>query len=200
MIQNNGFEALAVRANLRSNEEAMKLIQQTKDHFGSIDVLINNAGGSFAAPSEEITPNGWNAIIETNLNTNFFCSKEVCKVMRNQKQGGKIINMSLIAGFLPDVHHAPYSVAKAGLNLLNQTLVVEWAKYNITVNGIAPGFIETEGLKLQGQTNTDSIPLKRLGKKKNVFGTALFLVSYLRNYITGETIRVDGGMRGAMRM
>jgi NAD(P)-dependent dehydrogenase (short-subunit alcohol dehydrogenase family) len=200
IIQKKGYEALAFQANLRSHEEAVKMVEQTKAHFGRIDVLINNAGGSFTAPAEDITPNGWNAIIETNLNTAFFCSKEVCKVMRDQSQGGKIINMSSVAGFLPDVHHAPYSAAKAGLNLLTETLAVEWAKYNITVNAIAPGFIETEGLKLQGHTDTAAIPLRRFGQTNDVFGAALFLVSDLSNYITGETIRVDGGMRGAMRM
>jgi NAD(P)-dependent dehydrogenase (short-subunit alcohol dehydrogenase family) len=198
-LKEKGYNPYAVQANLRNYDEVVEMVNKVNEKYGKIDVLINNAGGSFSAPAEEITPNGWRAVLETNLNTTFFCSKEVFRIMKEQEQGGRIINISSIAGFLPDVDHAHYSAAKAGINKLTETLAVEWARYNILVNGIAPGFIETRGLQSQGALSIEGVPLKRVGQTSDVFGAALFLVSNLSNYITGETIRVDGGMRGALR-
>lgn len=200
IIKSKGYEPpLSIQANLRDYDEVAKMINKVHETFGKIDVLINNAGGSFSAPAEEISINGWNAVLETNLSAVFYCSKEAFKIMRNQPHGGKIINISSIAGFLPDVTYAPYSAAKGGLNLLTQTLAVEWAKYNILVNGIAPGYIDTKASINQGSGDTNEIALGRRGKPEDLFGVALLLVSELSNYITGETIRVDGGVLGAMR-
>ncbi|MBD1380994.1 SDR family NAD(P)-dependent oxidoreductase [Metabacillus arenae] len=200
IIKSRGCEPpLAIQANLRKYENVENLINKTYEQYGKIDVLINNAGGSFSAPAEEISANGWNAVIETNLSSVFYCSKAAFNIMRNQQHGGKIINISSVAAFLPDVHYSPYSAAKGGLNLLTETLAVEWAKYNILVNGIAPGFIDTKASINQGSGDTNEIALRRRGKPEDLFGAALLLVSDLSNYITGETIRVDGGLRGALR-
>jgi 3-oxoacyl-[acyl-carrier protein] reductase len=201
IIRDKGLEEpLAIQANIRKYEDVENLINKTYEHYGNIDVLINNAGGSFTAPAEEISPNGWNAVIETNLNAAFYCSKAAFNIMRNQPNGGKIINISSVAGFLPDVHYSPYSAAKAGLNKLTETLAVEWAKYNISVNGIAPGYIDTSASIQQGSGDIKEVALGRRGKPKDLFGVALLLASDYSNYIIGETIRVDGGLRGAMRL
>lgn len=199
LIEQAGQPAISFQADLKNYDEAAQLIAYAHQHYGKIDVLINNAGGAFPAPAENISANGWRTVIEMNLNSTFFCSKEVFKIMKEQPNGGKIINMSSIAGFLPDVDHVHYSTAKAGLIRMTETLAVEWAKYGITVNCIAPGFVQTEGLALQGESKSDNIPMGRLATPYDVFGAALFFVSDLSNYITAETIRVDGGMRGALR-
>ncbi|MEH7255033.1 SDR family oxidoreductase, partial [Neobacillus niacini] len=157
------------------------------------------AGGSFAAPAEEISSNAFNAIVETNLGIAFYCSSAALKIMKNQPHGGKIINISSTAGYYPNVTRAPYSAAKSGLNILTQALAVEWAPYNVTVNGLAPGYIDTSKSISLGSGDTKEIALGRRGKPEDLFGAAMFLVSEYSNYITGETIRVDGGILGAMR-
>ena len=200
-IKSLGRHSLAVATDVRIPEQVDNLVKQTVDRFGKIDILVNNAGANFRCLVEDMTPNGWDTIINTNLKGTFLCSQAVGKVMIQQKKG-KIINIASISGIDGSVRGAHYGASKAAIINFTKSLAMEWAQYNINVNAIAPGRIETEWLK----ANTDpevleelikAIPLKRLGQPEDVAYTVLFLTSEASSYITGETIVVRGGPTSA---
>ena len=196
-----GRQSLAVVTDVRMPEQVDDLIKQTVDRFGRIDILVNNAGGSFESPVEEMSPNGWDTIININLKGTFLCCRAAGKLMIQQKHG-KIINISSVAGVNGSPKMAHYGAAKAGIINLTKSLASAWAQYNINVNCIAPGPIETEGLKAAyGITSEDlaerakAIPLGRYGQPKDIAHTAIFLASEASSFQTGETIIVSGGPR-----
>ena len=198
-IKSLGRHSLAVATDVRIPEEVDNLVKQTVDRFGRIDILVNNAGGSFVCLVEEMTPNGWDTIININLKGTFLCSQAAGKVMIQQKKG-KIINIASADGINGSPRMAHYGAAKAGIINFTKSLAVEWAQYNINVNSIAPGPIETEAADTLGrltpeerQEQTKAIPLKRRGRPQDVAYAALFLASEASSYITGETIVVQGG-------
>lgn len=198
-IKSLGRHSLAVATDVRVPEQVDNLVKQTVDRFGRVDILVNNAGANFRCLVEDMTPNGWDTIINSNLKGTFLCSQAVGKVMIQQKSG-KIINIASINGIDGSPGGAHYGASKAGIINFTKSLAVEWAQYNINVNAIAPGPIGTEWVK----ANTDpevleerrkAIPLKRLGRPEDVAYTVLFLASEASSYITGETIVVRGGPR-----
>lgn len=164
----------------------------------SIDVLINNAGINIAKPAIEITEHDWNAVLDTNLKGLFFLSKEIGKAMIAQKQG-KIINIASQMAFVGFFNRASYCSSKGGVVQLTKALAVEWAQHGIRVNAIAPTFIETALTnkmfenEIFKQDVLARIPLGSLSKPKDVTDATVFLASDFSNFITGETIKVDGG-------
>ena len=193
-----GRESLAIVTDVRVPEQVDNLVKQTVDKFGKLDIMVNNAGASFLVKTEELSPNGWDTIININLKGTFLCSVAAAKIMIPQK-GGKIINISSVAGINGSPRMSHYGAAKAGIINFTKTLSVEWAPYNINVNCIAPGFIETEGLRAQMVLTGESLgdtagktPLQLPGQPEEVAYCALFLASEASNHTSGETFVIRG--------
>ena len=193
-----GRQSLAVATDVRIPEQVDNLVKQTVDEFGKIDILVNNAGASFLCPVEEMTPNGWDTIININLKGTFLCCRAVGKVMIEQK-GGKIINIASVAGIDGSPQMAHYGAAKAGVIGLTKSLAQAWAQYNINVNTIAPGLIETEGVKAQMKITPEvlaermkEVRVKKPGQPEDIAFTAVFLAAETSGFITGETFPVRG--------
>lgn len=193
-----GRQSLAIATDVRIPEQVDNLVKQTVDRFGRIDILINNAGASFMCAAEEMTPNGWDTIVNINLKGTFLCCRAVGKVMIQQKKG-KIINFASTAGVNGSPRMAHYGAAKAGVINFTKSLAMEWAQHNINVNCIVPGLIETAGVKAQMQLSAEALEerkkmplLDRLGRTEDIAYTAIFLASEASRFITGETIIVRG--------
>ena len=188
-----GRESLAVATDICVPEQVDNMVKQTVDKFGRIDILVNNAGGSLTFKKvEELSPNDWNATITLNLTGTFLCSVAAGKVMIEQK-GGKIINISSVAGIKVDPRLAPYGAAKAGVINLTKSLATGWAKHNINVNCIAPGLTSTEKIRRRGWLPPDKYddgtpvpPLKLVHGPEHVADLAVFLASAASDHITGE--------------
>jgi len=201
-IKSMGRESLAIATDIRVPEQVDNLIKQTVDRFGKLDILVNNAGASFIVKTEELSPNGWDTIININLKGTFLCSVAAAKVMIPQKSG-KIINISSVAGINGSPSMSHYGAAKAGVINFTKTLAVEWAPHNINVNCIAPGMIETEGVRTQGVLTDNAVgdtagrtPLQLPGQPEDIAYCALFLASEASDHISGETMVVKGVSRG----
>lgn len=165
---------------------------------GKLDILVNNAGGQFPIPAENLTENGWNTVINNNLNGTWHMTQIMANTFFIPQKSGSIVNIiaNVFRGFPGMVHTG---AARAGVDNFTKTLAVEWSKYKIQINAIAPGIIKSSGLEnyppilLQGIA--DRIPAKRLGTVDEVAGLVAYLCTPLANYITGETIYMDGGQR-----
>ena len=194
-IIRNGGEAIAVQANIANLEDVKKLIDNTLNKFGRIDILVNNAGITRDKLLLRMKLDDWQTIIDLNLTGVFLCTQAVIKTMLKQKNG-RIINVSSIVGEVGNPGQANYSAAKAGILGFTKSVAKEVASRGITVNAIAPGFIETNMTKdLEKENVLQSIPLKRLGTPEEVAGLTRFLaVDPSAAYITGQVINIDGGM------
>lgn len=197
-IKNIGARAIAVKANIADFNEAKTLIDETLTEFGKIDILVNNAGITRDQLLLRMTEDDFDKVIAVNLKGAFNCTKHVARPMLKNKTGGSIINMASVVGLSGNVGQMNYSASKAGLIGMTKTTAKEFAKKNIRANAIAPGFIESDMTKKLSDTVIDAalsnIPMNKLGSAQDVANTALFLASDLSSYITGEVIRVDGGM------
>ena len=195
-----GLDPLTVQVDVRNPEQVHELVERTVKHFGHIDILVNNAAGNFICRAEELSPNGWNAVVGIVLNGTFYCSTEVGRHMIARGAGGSIV--SILANYVwtgsaGTIHSA---AAKAGVMSMTQTLAVEWARHRIRVNAVAPGPIESPGAAKQlwnspdaVQRITEMVPLKRWGRPEEVADAVAFLVSEHAGYITGEILTIDGG-------
>ena len=196
-IQSLGGEALAVQANLSQVSEAEKLIQTTLQTFQRLDVLVNNAGITDDTLMLRMSEDQFDRVIETNLKGVWATCKYALKPLMQNGQG-RIINIASVAGMIGNAGQANYAAAKAGVIGLSKTLAREMASRNITVNVVAPGFIETRMTAGLSPTIKESalgiIPLKRFGQPEDIANMVSFLASNKAQYITGQTIVVDGGM------
>lgn len=188
-------EVIPMTVNIRDLEAIEKLFDDVLQKFGRIDYLVNNGGGQFFTPAEAINEKGWRAVIDTNLNGTWnMCSTAAHKWML--KNGGKIVTIvaDMWRGFPGMVHTG---AARAGIVNMAQTLAVEWATNNIQINCVAPGTIISSGMNNYPPGIVDAawrvIPAKRLGKPEEVAAAVCFLLSPAGDFITGETIKVDGG-------
>lgn len=194
-IKAAGGEALAIATDVRVPEQVDNAVKQAVDTFGRLDIMVNNSGASFMIKTEELTPNGWDVIVNINLKGVFLFSVAAAKVMIPQKSG-RIVNISSTAGLAGSPRMAHYGAAKAGVINFTRTCAVEWAEHNITVNCIAPGMIETEGVRAQevltGEVDTSLPALRRPGAVEDISTLALFLASEEAGHISGETYPVRG--------
>lgn len=185
------------KADVASKEVAGKLIDYAVQSFGSVDVLVNNAGITRDSLLVRMSENDWDDVINTNLKGAFNCLQAAAKIMMKQRYG-RILNMSSVIGLKGNMGQANYAAAKSGLFGLTYTASKELAARNITVNAIAPGFIETDMTQKLSEKNIEKvlelIPLKRLGLPGDVAELAAFLVSDKASYITGQVIGIDGGL------
>jgi NAD(P)-dependent dehydrogenase (short-subunit alcohol dehydrogenase family) len=198
-IERLGGAALAIPVDVRVPEQVDDMVRRTLDHFGSIDILINNAAGNFLCKAEKLSCNGWRAVVDIVLNGTFYCSRAVFEPMRS-RGGGRILNMlaTYATGASPGTVHS--CAAKAGVLAMTRTLAVEWARYNIRVNAVAPGMFPTEGatsrlMPVPGATERAmrAIPAGRVGRPEELTNLAAFLCSDYADYINGESVTVDGG-------
>jgi NAD(P)-dependent dehydrogenase (short-subunit alcohol dehydrogenase family) len=217
-IDGMGKKGRAYPTDVTKPEEVDRMVEKVVAEFGKIDILVNNAGMGLHKPivpletfrlmskdksgvdvGTRISNEEWNRLIELNLSSAFYCVRAVGPHMINQKRG-KVINVSSYTGAKGVAYNLGYTSSKAALIMFTRSLALEWAKYNINVNGIGPGFVHTsltshlfedESFK---QRLENSIPLKRTGTPEEVGLLAVYLSSDASDYITGQTIFIDGGM------
>ncbi|GHH96526.1 3-oxoacyl-[acyl-carrier-protein] reductase [Neobacillus kokaensis] len=192
-----GRDAFAIQCNVSDSGEVTEMVKATIDHFGSLDVLINNAGITKDNLLMRMKEDEWDDVININLKGVFLVTKAVTRQMMKQRKG-RIINIASIVGVSGNPGQANYVAAKAGVIGLTKTTAKELASRNITVNAIAPGFITTDMTdKLPEDVRAEmlkQIPLARLGEPKDIAKAAAFLATDDAAYITGQTIHIDGGM------
>ena len=197
MISAAGGKAIAVKADVAKAEEIARLFEEAQAAFGRIDILVNNAGITRDNLILKMSEEEYDTVLDTNLKGAFLCMKHAAKIMLRQKNG-RIINISSISGIAGNAGQANYCAAKAGLLGLTKSLAKELGSRGITVNAVAPGFIETEMTeKLSEQVKEGmlaQIPLKRAGSVKDIAEAVAFLASERAAYITGQTLSVNGGM------
>lgn len=183
---------------IRQREDLQKLAARIQERHGRLDILVNNAGGQFPSPAEDISEKGWLAVINNNLHGTWNATQTMAQTFFIPQKSGCIVNIIVnIYRGVPGMAHT--GAARAGVDNLTKSLAVEWSKYRIRVNAVAPGIIQSSGLDnyppalLQGLA--DKIPAKRLGSVQEVAWPVVFLASPMAAYITGETLYVDGGSK-----
>jgi len=190
-----------IAMDVREMKDVERMVTETVAKFGAIDYLVNNAAGNFVVHAEDLTENGWNAVIDIVLNGTFFCSQTVGKYWIKEKRQGAILNIVATYAWNAGVGVVHNAAAKAGVLSLTRTLAVEWGrKYGIRSNAIAPGPIERTGgmekLMLSeemAERTRQSVPLQRLGKPEEIANLAYFMLSEDAAYMNGEVVTLDGG-------
>jgi NAD(P)-dependent dehydrogenase (short-subunit alcohol dehydrogenase family) len=193
-----GRRAVFVAADVRQAEQATEVVTKATDRFGRLDVLVNNAGGAPSVPAAEASARFISQVIALNLVAPFYCAQAAYRVMRDQGEGGSIVNIASVSGRRPSPGSAAYGAAKAGLINLTGSLAMEWAP-RVRVNCIVAGMIATEaaddhyggpeGLRAVAAT----VPLGRMGTPADIAGVCLFLASPLASYLSGSAVEADGG-------
>ncbi len=198
-IRKQGYEVTSLIFDVSNSEEVKKAIEDYEKNIGPIDILVNNAGINIRKNFEEFEEADWKKILDINIQGAMIVSQVVAPAMIKRKSG-KIINICSMQSELGRPSIVPYAVSKGGIKMLTKALCAEWGKYNIQVNGIGPGYFETELTKplmedqefdkwLRGRT-----PSGRWGKPEELVGAAVFLASAAGNYVNGHILYVDGGL------
>jgi len=197
LIDSMGKHSIICQANVNDFEQVNRMRDEVVKQFGKIDILVNNAGIVRDKSFVKMTPQMWSEVLSVNLDGAFYCTKVVIEGMLERKYG-RIVNISSVIGRMGSRGQANYAASKAGLIALSQTLAKEFAGKGITVNAVAPGFIETDMLRSVPKEIMDTIlaqiPLGRLGKPSEVAGAVAYLVSEDGDYITGQVIDINGGL------
>ena len=197
LIEEVGGRALLVKADVADAGQVKAMVDKTQKEFGHLDILVNNAGITKDNLIMRMKDEDWDAVLNTNLKGVFNCCRAVARLMLKAR-AGRIVNISSVVGLCGNPGQVNYSAAKAGINGLTRTLAGELGSRNITVNVIAPGFINTEmTAELPPEAKerlSKRIPLGRLGIPEEIAGVVTFLCSPAAEYITGQVITVDGGM------
>ncbi|WP_160722527.1 SDR family NAD(P)-dependent oxidoreductase [Bacillus sp. USDA818B3_A] len=197
-IKADGRNCSYLVADMQNVESVYTMVDQAVERLGGLDILVNNAGVNIPKEALEVTEEDWDQIMNTNLKGLFFCSQRAGKYMIPNGHG-KVINIVSQMAFVGYIKRAAYCSSKGGAVQLTKALAVEWAKHQIKVNAVAPTFVETEMTKAMFDDRDfyedvlNRIPLGQLARPTDVTGAVLFLASDLANFITGETIKVDGG-------
>jgi len=198
-IRQFGGPVIPVQADTAKMEDIENLVDRTLKEFGKIDFLFNNAGIIRRSPSEDFLEKDWDEVININLKGPFFLAQAVARVMISQKRKGKIINTCSLLAVQGGKRVPAYAASKGGLAQVTKSMANDWAKYNILVNGIGPGWVKTELTEPLHQDKqrsieiTSRIPLGRWADPEDLAGAAVFLASDASDYITGQIIFIDGG-------
>jgi len=199
-IEHAGGDAIAVQADVSGEADVQRLIQTAFDAYGSLHVMVNNAGIQSTFPSHKLTLEEWNNIVAVNLTGTFLGCREAIKCMLEHRIAGSVINISSVHQKIPKPQHAHYAASKGGTKLLTETLALEYAAQGIRINTIAPGAIRTpmnEDILAdpsQLQKVVSRIPMGMIGEPEQVAAAAAWLASREAAYVTGVTLFVDGGM------
>lgn len=191
-----GIEVLAQPCDIRKPEEVEAFVDAVLARFGKIDVLVNNAGGQFPSPAQHIAPKGFEAVVRNNLLGTWTMIWTVANKAMIPQKHGRIVNViaQVVRGFPGMIHTG---AARAGVDNLTKTLAVEWAQFGIRVNAVAPGVIKTSGTAQYGdgllEGSRQAIPLKRLGGEEEVSHLIVYLATKQADYVTGQTMLIDGG-------
>lgn len=192
-----GRKALAIKVDVSDTADVEALFANIAEVFGKLDILVNNAGITRDGLLMRMKEADWDAVIDTNLKGAFFCTREAIKLMGKAK-GGSIVNISSVVGEMGNAGQSNYCASKAGLIGFTKSVAREYAKRNITVNAITPGFIETDMTEVLPAAVKDEllkqIPVARFGKPEDIANAVFFLVSGMGTYVTGHVLAVNGGM------
>lgn len=196
-IRKNGTRAMAVQSDSSDFNQSKQMIDAVIKNFGKVDVLVNNAGITRDKALMMMSEEDWRKVIDTNLTGVFNCTRTVIVPMMKQKSGS-VINIASVSGVVGMARQVNYSSSKAGIIGFTKALAKEVARYGITVNAVAPGFIETEMVKALDKKYLEEmlkfVPMGRVGKAEEVAEVVSFLISDAARYITGQVLNVDGGM------
>jgi NAD(P)-dependent dehydrogenase (short-subunit alcohol dehydrogenase family) len=201
-VRSLGRRAFPAVVDVTDEASVQVMVQRVVDEFGRIDILVNSAGIVSLKPTIEFPVDEWQHVLDVNLRGTFLCCKEAAKIMLAQGRG-KIINMSSVRGHQGRANDPAYPASKGAVNLLTKSLAIEWAQRGINVNAIAPTFIRTDlnAFMLDEPATRDwvlsRIPMGRVGQIWDLFGLAVFLASPASDFITGQTIYLDGGWTAA---
>lgn len=188
-------DSIMVAAELSKTAEIDEMFSRVQKTFGELDILINNAATQNPSPVLDLKQEDWDRVLSVNLRAPFLCAQRAGRMMRGNKAGGKIVNISSVHAYDARRYYAHYSAAKGGLETLTKSLALELAQYNIQVNSIVAGAIATELTPLDRQASfLTSIPAGRIGTTKEIAQLVLFLCSNRCDYLTGASITVDGGL------
>jgi len=194
-----GVEVIPVRTDVSQEGDVNRMVKTAVDSFGSLEILVNNAGVASLSPSVDMTLDEWRKVIDINLTGVFLCARAAVREMI-KKNYGKIVNIASIYGAVGDIFHAaPYYASKGAVINLTRALAIEWAQHKINVNAVAPGFFPSE-MTEQIFKNEDAMkhilsrtPIGRIGEPADLKAVLVYLASPASNYVTGQTIFVDGG-------
>ena len=196
-VEAAGSEAVCVRADVANADEVAALFDAAVKAFGTVDILVNNAGITRDGLLMRMKDEDFDAVLATNLRGVYLCTKAASKIMM-KKRSGRIVNMTSVVGLMGNVGQTNYAAAKAGILGFSKSAAKELATRGITVNMVAPGFIETDMTAVLSDKVREqlvgAIPLGRMGEPEDVANAVLFLVSDAAAYITGQVVNVDGGM------
>ena len=196
-IEDVGGEGMYVIANVTLADDVENMVDKVVDKWGRVDILINNAGITRDGLLIRMKEEDWDAVLGVNLKGVFLVTRSVAKLMMKQRSG-KIVNIASVVGVMGNVGQANYSASKGGVIAFTKTVAKELATRGINVNAVAPGFIQTKMTEVLSEDVKkrlmDTIPMRKLGQPKDVANACLFLTSSLADYITGQTLLVDGGM------
>ena len=203
-VRARGRKVLSVPTDVRRRVDVDNLVKRTVEEFGRIDILVNNAGTYVWSPAVEMSERAWDGMFSSNMKSVFLGSRAAARVMMKQGEG-TIINVSSMAGLVPDPGRTAYGAAKAGVINFTRNLAIELAPHNIRVNAIAPGLILTPGIKQEVKETRKKrpgfrtsvvgrVPLRRVGTPEELVGAAIYLASAASAYVTGTTLEVAGGL------
>jgi 2-deoxy-D-gluconate 3-dehydrogenase len=199
LMNSGGYKFLDIRADLLSQEGIPSVVDRTIAEFGKIDILVNNAGIIRREDAIEFSEQDWDDVMNVNSKSLFFMSQAVAKQFISQGSGGKIINIASMLSFQGGIRVPSYTASKSAVMGVTRAMANEWAKHDINVNAIAPGYIatnNTEALradKVRNESILERIPAQRWGDPSDVVGPCVFLASDAANYVNGYTVAVDGG-------
>ena len=203
-VRSVGRRALAAEAHVGRIDQLEPLVDRVVAELGRIDILVNNAGTNFFSPAIDMDEKAWDSVLNLDLKGLFFLSQAAARRMRDQG-GGRIVNISSVSGYRVQVPTGHYSIAKAGVHMATKVMALEWAPYNIRVNCIAPGAIDTrlydaiftlmpdEQAEEQKENARQRIPMGRVGEPREIADAILYLASDASSYVTGQSFAVDGG-------
>ena len=198
-IESMGRKALPLQLDVLDYDSIQQMAADAWSHYGQIEILVNNAGCNVRKPGVDITWDDWNLVLDTNLRGTFFVAQAVAKKMIPHRYG-RIINIGSVTSVFGYAGLAPYCASRGGVKQLTMSLADDWGKFGITVNCLAPGWFKTEQTRLLYEDKTwvdylvDRIPLKRPGSPHDLDGALVFLASDAAEYVTGQTMLIDGGI------